>query len=377
MAYPSKLSLQDKKDIALRYGDGEKAYSLADEYGVVPVVIYRVLKEFRVPVRNRISEAERLEIAQAYLSGQSLASMSKDTGRSTPACSAVVKSLNIAIREHRTHTIDASYFSRIDTAEKAWLLGFALADVSIDEGSKFSFGLAVRDEDVLHRIKDALGSTAPVSIGWGKDQNGKRHRKARLTICCKRLVGDLIRYGVTGRKSHTAVPWTPPAPLAAAYWRGVWDGDGWLFRNGAGWGRASNRGNWRFGLCGTEAVVQGFAAYVAQVTGRTEPVCKDSRKSLWFVNYYGLALLKSFLPHFWPDATIYIDRKKALLDAVAADEPLQRDWSWLTNERIEEMRKELGLWSNVAAALGTTDVQLCKLRIRRGMARRSMSPRKP
>ena len=137
----------------------------------------------------------------------------------------------------------ADFFEQIDTAEKAYWLGFVVADGNVNaQGSQLRFNQKGSDAPHLEKLITALDSHAGVRM---TKVNG--HDVARLWICSKSLVADLANLGIHPRKSMSQkMPdideiWHPH------FWRGVMDGDGslgfWRNKHGKRYPTISLNGN--------------------------------------------------------------------------------------------------------------------------------------
>ena len=125
------------------------------------------------------------------------------------------------------------YFKKIDTAEKAYWLGFLYADGCItrfyrNENLKsMSLELTLQDEDYAHlvKFKEALESNVPIQH---KIINNK-YKSDRIVINCTSMCRDLIKLGCTPVKSSTLeFPNNDilPDEYLRDFIRGYFDGDG-------------------------------------------------------------------------------------------------------------------------------------------------------
>ena len=125
------------------------------------------------------------------------------------------------------------YFKKIDTAEKAYWLGFLYADGCItrfyrnEKLKSMSLELTLQDEDCDHLIKfkNALESNVPIQH---KIIN-RKYKSDRIVINCTSMCRDLIKLGCTPVKSLTLeFPNNDilPEEYVRDFIRGYFDGDG-------------------------------------------------------------------------------------------------------------------------------------------------------
>lgn len=124
-----------------------------------------------------------------------------------------------------------NYFNSIDSKEKAYILGYLLADGYITN-SQLEFGCALTDKEILDFIAEQLN--ANVNIDKTFDKKTRRFPRARIKIENKKIVKDLLRYAI-GRKENRTFPYINK-DLQHYMLLGFFDGDGCLT-----WGKRKDR----------------------------------------------------------------------------------------------------------------------------------------
>lgn len=125
------------------------------------------------------------------------------------------------------------YFKKIDTAEKAYWLGFLYADGCItrfyrnEKLKSMSLEITLQDSDCGHleKFKNALESNVPIQH---KTINNK-YKSDRIVINCTSMCRDLIKLGCTPEKSLTLEfpnQKILPDEYLRDFIRGYFDGDG-------------------------------------------------------------------------------------------------------------------------------------------------------
>jgi intein-encoded DNA endonuclease-like protein len=99
----------------------------------------------------------------------------------------------------RKYPLNQDVFSKIDTEEKAYWLGFILADGNIYINNKnyqqlLQVGLSLRDKEHLEKLSDFLGTNIPIKIN-------NKVGSCILQIHSKKIVSDLLKLGIEERKS--------------------------------------------------------------------------------------------------------------------------------------------------------------------------------
>lgn len=131
--------------------------------------------------------------------------------------------------KHKSY-INLKYFSKIDTKEKAYWLGFISADGWIN-GTTLSIQLQWQDKEHLQKFSNAINGNLNI-LEVNKINNfGTKYHHCRISVRSQNYVDDLKKYGVVNNKSLILKP-----PLLSEemypYWIiGLIDGDGSITKN--------------------------------------------------------------------------------------------------------------------------------------------------
>lgn len=144
-----------------------------------------------------------------------------------------LKALNIPSRSKREkYSYDRSYFNKIDTPEKAYWLGFLLADGN-NTGRTLRLRLKIDDKFILEKFNQCLKSNIPIKIEDGSGfTEGRKNSIANLTISSKEICNAVSKYGIIPNKTvlnHEPMYNFNNEKLQNAFIRGIFDGDGWCY----------------------------------------------------------------------------------------------------------------------------------------------------
>lgn len=186
------------------------------------------------------------------------------------------------------------FFDVIDTPEKAYVLGFLIADGHIYKtGARVELGLKESDSAVLSAITEAMGIDAQLRVSLNSYD---KSRFIRVTLGGAQMVQDLARFGLHNDKSTSATYPVIPEGLEGHLVRGIWDGDGSI-------------GKYMFELIGTSALLDGVVAAAERHTG-----CQLRRRMSgkdWRYHYaYGTRRDTAILHWMYSGATITLERKR-------------------------------------------------------------------
>ncbi len=139
-------------------------------------------------------------------------------------------------KEHRS-----DYFKVIDSEVKAYILGYLVADGSIEESTRknrpsnlvrLRFGCATEDDEIIRLIQSEIAPNNVLRFYQPKLQN--RKQITILQICDKELINDLrTLYNIHPRKTYISNFEFPhiPEEFERDFIRGFIDGDGSIGRH--------------------------------------------------------------------------------------------------------------------------------------------------
>lgn len=136
-------------------------------------------------------------------------------------------------RRNLKNEIDASYFAKIDTCNKAYWLGFIMADGNMyhyKNEDRAQFELKIQESDASHLVAFAKDVGFPVEKISHKERyrNGTPTYGAEIKSYNQEFCKNLMNVGICDRKSgKESFPKNKiPAGLRRDFVRGFWDGDG-------------------------------------------------------------------------------------------------------------------------------------------------------
>lgn len=207
---------------------------------------------------------------------------------------------------------DQTFFNKIDTEEKAYILGFVCADGHICKKT-YRLSIALKDSDykILERIKECIKSEHPVVRHIKKKNpytksNNLVLEQCTLSINGKKLIEPLCKMGIAGKKTYTldsSIINIVPENLIRHFLRGYFDGDGSVT-----WGKEYSSGKkYLIQIAGNKEFLENtyqkyFPSACRIYKYKTAKQCytwkiSDKKQVLKFLNY------------IYEDANIYLERK--------------------------------------------------------------------
>ncbi len=232
---------------------------IAKALGVNAKMIPLWCRKFGLPVKPRggridYNNVTKRQMVEAYQAGESLEAVASRFGCSDSTVSLAVYNMGGRIRTRaesvpNRREFDVSFFDKIDTPEKAYMLGFIAADGCIINNPPNERTLQIRvhsrDEELLRKFCSLLGND---NLNIYHEYTSRKNPASVLRLGSVNIVESLAKYNITPRKSLTLQPYREiDKGLIPHYIRGYFDGDGWVTFHG---GPYPNR--LIAGFCGTK-----------------------------------------------------------------------------------------------------------------------------
>lgn len=314
-------SIQDEEEIVRLYKTGKSYDDIEKIFGLGHTAVGKIIKGRGLTrTKNYPVSKEDLDLMiQAYQSGLSAPKAAAKYNRTAMVVIKELKKRGIKSRDmeecHRKYTLDESFFSKIDSEEKAYWLGFFAADGCVwDEGNQVKIGLKASDSPHLLKFKESIKSQAPIGKTRSHVVSGTTCYYTPFCVHSRRMRLDLSRYGIVQNKSLTLrLKLNFPKNLLRHFWRGMVDGDGCIcLHNRKGKGARGKKfvGQWGVSLCGTKDTVYKFYQWTKEyVNSKARP---SKSRNLWSFRIEGNRKAKKILNILYSGSKISLDRKKNL-----------------------------------------------------------------
>lgn len=221
---------------------------------------------------------------------------------------------NLPIRndkeKNKKYYCNVDYFETIDTQEKAYWLGFIMADgyIGVNNGNR-RFGISINSDDIehLYKLKSALSATHPIHEYTVKQGYKVGAKYCRLIIAEEKLVADLIRQGCVEHKSNIIQPPNIAKELRRHWIRGFMDGNGSISITNTEYGDS-----YAIRFTSTDQVLNWIMDELIEDNIITRRYPLKKRKPEQIVSAFdfgGNYLSKKYCDYIYQDAVIYLQRK--------------------------------------------------------------------
>lgn len=205
-------------------------------------------------------------------------------------------------RRYRT-SVKSDLFKTIKTEEDAYFLGFLLADGYINKPRcTVRVKVSENDIDVLIKLANYVG----LSENLIKDEfhNVTGNRQCYLSLYRRDIVSSLEDKGIKQAKSNEEIPYLDISPsLIKHYIRGIFDGDGYILKDG-----------WNIGFSISKEVLLFIKNHFDN--NFQNGYC-DSKRGIYYdddshihrLRIFGKDNVLTALDYLYSDATVFLDRK--------------------------------------------------------------------
>jgi intein-encoded DNA endonuclease-like protein len=270
---------------------------------------------------NKSNIQTEQKVVRLYQQGMGSTQINKECNVHYSTVLNILRRHNIPIRSARKarqiYSYDEEFFNHIDSEEKAYWLGFILADgcVSIRAGHKKDLSIGLKDKGHLKKFISSIhGNNRIRTYVW----KGKEYES--ISIRCQKLCDDLIQMGITPRKSMTVTVPIISKNLYRHFWRGVVDGDGslgiYINKN------RYNHKSFTISLVGNKNIILGFIDFIQKNIDVSLSCYSDKRIfATKTTNEKAIPIIKLL----YENASIFMDRKHQLANHMI------KEWSQLQN----------------------------------------------
>lgn len=226
-------ALDYKDDVLGLWSTGYSTIAISKETGLSRSTVQRLLRRlgedttrYQKANPDNLLKDKSEKVLKLHNQGWSNSQIAKEVGHSQSQVNILLNKLGAAKREWK-YSVNESFFEKIDSEEKAYVLGWMYADGNVTDDGRWRISLKESDLSIIEKIKDVVVYTGPVH---------QRDGMAEICVSRKKMCDDLCALGCVPRKSLILeFPSMDRVPfdLLNHFMRGVYDGDGSLsLKNG-------------------------------------------------------------------------------------------------------------------------------------------------
>lgn len=205
------------------------------------------------------------------------------------------------------YSFNHSFFNKIDTEEKAYFLGLLLADGHTSYKEVMLY-LNIKDKHIIDKFVESIQGNNKIAIRAVKGAFKNTtyiSKSAGVSLRSDQMLNDLKKLGFTSNKTYTMKIPKIKKDLQKHFWRGVWDGDGYIshyysttkYKQSNGKIKTYKNLVLEVGLCGLKNVIEEFCEFLKQNNIKPGKIYPDgsiySMRCNWTESYKLLNLFYS------------------------------------------------------------------------------------
>lgn len=225
--------------------------------------------------------------------------------------SKILKNEQVHIRDNREYNqlpIDDSYFEKIDSPNKAYILGFLFADGCITFGKVLTVSATEKNLESLKILKKELKSEKDIQKLLNKQGYGKGKYHYRFSVTNKKIYDDLYNLGMVPKKSLSCqYPSREvlPQKYDRDFIRGYFDGNGSVYKPN----------NISF-TSGSHDILESIRQILNKEFDSQAKLHPYSNKNAYDLKYGGKNQIVKIYHYFYDDAELFLKRKKDIFEEI-------------------------------------------------------------
>lgn len=288
---------------------------LADYFGTTINSVKRCAERNNIKSARAWTDGE-IEFLKKHYRDMTYKELSFHLQRSKSAIDLKINKLGLVKSKY---SYDKDFFENIDSEEKAYWLGFIMADGCVfinDETNscELSIKLQAGDANHLRKFNKSINGNIPVNIFEDLcNLNQQISVQCQIRLYSEKIVYDLMRFGVIPNKSLVKkFPSNIPNEFMWSYVRGYYDGNG---------GIVGNKDIKKYANCyfctGSKDFVCSLKEFLNLNGIKTSAAFQDREcDNCWRITINGMKNVDNFLHKIYDNASIYLDRKKNKKDNI-------------------------------------------------------------
>lgn len=303
--------VKDYSKICGMYTEGYDIATITEQCGCSIGTVYRALKMTGMETRYHQRGILRSivdRITEMYRQGFSVLSISKTIGCSYYKVGKIIKNSDlkpISYSKRINPNLDEDFFAEIDTAEKAYWLGWLITDGCITKGNTISLTICKKDIKILGLLQSDLG--------LGNKIKPFNEKYVRFSFCCKRMVEDLSKYGIVMNKTFTVELPDLDKELMPHLLRGCFEGDGGISKIHR---KKTGKYEWELSFTGNKMCVDAFNRHLSALLGKAERNLNKIH-SVWRVRWTSKEDIRAILNVLYKDCgEHYLERKQKFIGEI-------------------------------------------------------------
>jgi hypothetical protein len=297
----------DKDSVINDYLKEKSLKFLKMKYKHGVIFLKNILVEANVyvsPQNRNITKETINKIIEDYQQWISISKISKTYSIDRKRIVRILKENGIVDHQNYRFDFDRNIFKNIDNEVKAYWLGFLYADGSVyksKDNISHHLTLKLSSKDIDHLYEFKKNFNFPQEIKLRKEYGfNKEFESARIRICSKEIVNDLISHGCFPNKTFTLVFPKLNEDMLNHFMRGYFDGDGSI---------SISNNNKQITILGNYDFLKKYQNYLMEYCNINETKIGKKNK-IYYLHYGGNMQIDRIKKFLYKNSTVYLKRKK-------------------------------------------------------------------
>lgn len=221
------------------------------------------------------------------------------------------------------YSFNEDYFEKIDTEDKAYFLGFIVADGNINSKTN-AITIIQKETSILNTFKKCIDSDCKISTTKSRDVS-------TITVSSKKMKDDLYNLGINSNKTMIVKYPNIPKDLEHHFMRGVFDGDGCISIHKRREDSRDTTDRGQVNICsGSRDFIEKYVDRLNEICGITKNKIRCPKGTYNVIDWGSFSDIEKFYDFFYRDATIYLERKKKTFEVAVS----------ISNSKIKYRKKQ-------------------------------------
>lgn len=254
------------------------------------------------------------QVINLYKSGMSQYAIAKKFEVTHGKVQSILRKHKVTIRlgnQNKKYVCNDNYFSKIDSHEKAYWLGFLAADGSVSkDDNEISIGLAHKDLSHIEAFKSAIQSDSKIYI-YNSIVKDKIYKCCKFCFYSAPMKIDLQNHNIVPNKSKTLeLSKNIPKKFMNSYLLGIIDGDGSF--------HLDKENQMHFNIIGSKMEIEEIQSILIKNCSLNITKIQQEKRSkeMWYLSYGGNGSLKRIVSYLYKDSPIYLKRKYNIISSL-------------------------------------------------------------
>lgn len=204
------------------------------------------------------------------------------------------------------YKFNEDYFETIDTEDKAYFLGFIVADGSVNSKSNV-IQITQKEPDILYEFKRYIKYEGDLIKSKTRDVFD-------IKISSSKMKSDLLKLGISPNKTMSVNYPLIPENLQNHFMRGVFDGDGCISIHHD---KRDNSDRGQVNICsGSFDFIEKYVDNMVKYCGVKKNNIRQPKGTYYVIDWGGLSDVESVYEFLYKESNIFLKRKKETYDKV-------------------------------------------------------------